>query len=191
MSEKVFINWRDSSPTEFVFSVKISRFITHIKRLKNTEEPIANFMARARLLKEKLGPLLYQLPKNMKRDDQTFENFIQILPVDSCHVFEFRHDSWFNDKVFSLLRKYRVGFCIYDMPGFSTPIMATSDIAYIRFHGSQQLYGGCYPEKELEGWAERITDLDAKVVFAYFNNDIEGFAVRNATTLRKLLGTHS
>lgn len=148
-------------------------------------------MARARLLKGKLGPLLYQLPKNMKRNDQLLDDFIQMLPNDVYHVFEFRHDSWFDDKVYSLLRKYRVGLCMYDMPGFSTPLMATSDIAYIRFHGSYQLYGSCYSEKELEVWARKITGLGSKVVFAYFNNDAEGFAIRNALTLKNLLEAQS
>jgi len=186
-SDKAFVNWRDSSPIEFVFSVKVSRFITHIKRLRNADEPIANFLARTRLLEGKLGPLLYQLPQNMKRDDRLLEDFIRILPKDTSHVIEFRHASWFDDKVFDLLRRYNVGFCIYDMPDFSTPVIVTSDKAYIRFHGSHQLYGGCYSDKELEGWAKKIAELETKMVFAYFNNDAEGFAVKNALTLENLL----
>ncbi|MFH0769305.1 MAG: DUF72 domain-containing protein, partial [Chloroflexota bacterium] len=121
-SEKAFNNWKDSSPLEFVFSVKVSRFITHIKRLRDTEEPLANFLARARLLGGKLGPLLYQLPQSMKRDDQTLEGFLKLLPRDASHVFEFRYNSWFDNEVLKLLRHYNVGFCIYDMPGFSTPV---------------------------------------------------------------------
>ena len=190
-SEKAFINWKDSSPPEFVFSVKVSRFITHIKRLRNTAEPIANFMARARLLEGKLGPLLYQLPQNMKHDDQKLEDFLRILPEDAHHVFEFRHNSWFDDRVFDLLRRYHVGFCIYDMPGFSTPVMATSDFAYIRFHGSRSLYGGCYSDKELEGWAQKIIELGVRVVYAYFNNDAEGFAIKNALMLKHFLEVHN
>ena len=190
-SEKAFINWRDSSPPEFIFSVKVSRFITHIKRLRDTDEPTASFMARARLLEGKLGPVLYQLPQNLKRDDQLLENFIQMLPNNACHVFEFRHTSWFDDKVFDLLRRYNISFCIYDMPDFNTPVIATSELAYIRFHGSHQLYGGCYSNNELEGWAEKITQLESRVVFAYFNNDAEGFAIRNALMLKNLLRVHS
>ena len=113
---------------------------------------------------------------------------MQLLPNDAYHVFEFRHNSWFDDKVFNLLRKYKVGLCMYDMPGFSTPVMATSDIAYIRFHRSQQLYGGCYSDKELEVWAKIFTKLDVKTIFAYFNNDIEGFAIKNALSFMHLLG---
>jgi uncharacterized protein YecE (DUF72 family) len=187
-SEKAFINWRDSSPAGFVFSVKVSRFITHIKRLKDAGEPVDNFMSRARLLEGKLGPLLYQLPKSMKQDDRLLEEFIHRLPDNAYHVFEFRDDSWFDRKVFGLLRKYKAGFCVYDMPGLRTPVVATCDIAYIRFHGSQQLYGGCYTGKELKEWAKKLTDFKVKLVFAYFNNDAQGFAVRNALTLKSLLG---
>jgi len=186
-SEKAFINWRNSSPPGFVFSVKVNRFITHIKRLQDTAEPVARFMARARLLDEKLGPLLYQLPRNMKRDYQVLEDFLKALPGDAHHVFEFRHNSWFDDGVFSLLRRYNAGFCIYDMPGFSTPVVATSDFGYIRFHGSQRLYGGCYSDDELEEWASRITGLGVGAVYAYFNNDAEGFAISNALKFRHLL----
>jgi uncharacterized protein YecE (DUF72 family) len=190
-SERAFINWRDSSPTEFVFSVKVSRFITHIKRLRNAEEPVANFLARAWLLEGKLGPLLYQLPQNMKRDDQLLEDFVGILPRDVRHVFEFRHTSWFDKKVFDLLRRYNIGFCIYDMPDLKTPIIATSDLDYIRFHGSHQLYGGCYSDKELDSWAKKIAELETKVVFAYFNNDAEGFAIKNALTLKNIFKVYN
>ena len=186
-SEKAFTNWKDSSPAGFVFSVKVSRFITHIKRLRNTEEPIDNFMARTRLLGGKLGPLLYQLPQSMKRDDRRLRDFLEMLPRDVRHVFEFRHNSWFDDEVFKLLRQYDCGFCIYDMPGFSTPVLATSDFAYVRFHGSQWLYGGSYSDEELEGWAQKIAALGVKVAYAYFNNDAGGFAIKNALTLRQLL----
>lgn len=190
-SERAFTNWKDTSSTGFVFSVKANRFITHIKRLKNTNDPVAKFTDRARLLEGKLGPILYQLPRNMKRDDQILEDFIKILPDDVCHVFEFRHNSWFDDGVFNLLRRYNVCFCIYDMPSFSTPIIATCDFAYIRFHGSRRLYGGCYSDKELESWVYKIEDLRVSVVYAYFNNDAEGFAIRNAQVLKHLLGVIS
>ncbi len=186
-SEKAFINWKNSSPPEFVFSVKVSRFITHIKRLRDTAEPVANFISRARLLEGKLGPLLYQLPQSMKLDYQTLEEFLKILPKDACHVFEFRHNSWFEDGIFQLLSRYNAGFCIYDMPGFRTPVVATSDFVYMRFHGSQRLYGGCYSDEELEDWAQKIMVLKTGVVYAYFNNDIEGFAIRNALTFRHLI----
>jgi uncharacterized protein YecE (DUF72 family) len=186
-SENAIAKWRDSSPPGFVFSVKVSRFITHIKRLKNIAGPISNFMARVQLLDGKLGPLLYQLPQDMQRDDQALEDFVKILPKNARHVFEFRHKSWFVDRIFDLLRHYNVGLCIYDMPDFSTPMMVTSDFAYLRFHGNRRLYSSCYSDEELEVLAGKITGLKIDAVYAYFNNDAEGFAVRNAFTLKQLL----
>jgi uncharacterized protein YecE (DUF72 family) len=186
-SENAFANWKDSSPPGFVFSVKVSRFITHIKRLKNIAEPISNFMARVQLLDGKLGPLLYQLPQDLKRDDQALEDFVKVLPTNARHVFEFRHNSWFNDAIFDLLRHHNIGLCIYDMPDFSTPVMATSDFAYLRFHGNRRLYSSSYSDEELEVLAGKVRGLETDVVYAYFNNDAEGFAVRNALTLKHLL----
>lgn len=188
-SEKAFANWRDSTPENFRFAVKVSRFITHIKKLKDCEEPLANFLNRARLLEGKLGPLLYQLPPNLHRNDGMLEAFLALLPGDLSHVFEFRHESWHTGEVFSLLRRYNAGLCIYDMPDYTTPVEATGDFAYIRFHGSEHMYGGCYSDEELSNWAQRIAGLGSgvKSVYIYFNNDIEGFAVTNARTLHRML----
>ena len=188
-SEAAFGTWHDSSPPGFTFAVKVSRFITHIKRLKNTEEAVENFIARAKILGDKLGPLLYQLPPNMHRDDKRLEAFLSILPRGMKHVFEFRHQSWLEDEVFTLLRKYNIGFCVFDMPSLSCPLVATADFAYIRFHGSAGLYWSCYSDEELLDWAKKLTNLalDLKAVYIYFNNDAEAFAVRNAVTLRDSL----
>lgn len=186
-SENAFANWKDSSPPGFVFSVKVSRFITHVKRLKNIVEPISNFMTRVQLLGGKLGPLLYQLPPDMKRDDQSLEDFVKILPKNACHVFEFRDKSWFDVAIFDLLRRYNIGLCIYDMPDFSTPLLATSDFAYLRFHGNRRLYGSSYSDEELRILAGKIWGLKTDVVYAYFNNDAEAFAVGNALALKNLL----
>ena len=188
-SEQAFAAWRDSSPANFTFAVKVSRFITHIKRLKNSEEPVDTFLTRAKILGEKLGPLLYQLPPNMHRSDDKLESFLSILPQGLKHVFEFRHESWLDDKVFEILRRYNVGLCVFDMPGLTCPLVATTDFAYIRFHGSTGLYSSCYSDDELAEWARRLASLPSKVktVYAYFNNDAEAFAVRNAMTLRDYL----
>jgi len=186
-SERAFMNWKESSPTGFLFAVKVNRFITHIKRLKEGAGAVANFMSRARLLGEKLGPLLYQLPPQMKRDDARLEDFLALLPADMENVFEFRNHTWLEDGVYALLRRYRAGFCIYDMPGFTTPVETTADFAYVRFHGADELYGGCYPEDRLAQWAQWIAGLKVPRVYVYFNNDIGGFAVKNALTLRRYL----
>jgi uncharacterized protein YecE (DUF72 family) len=188
-SEAAFNNWRESSPSNFTFAVKVNRFITHIKRLKGAEEAVDKFFAGARILGEKLGPLLYQLPPNMHRDDQRLESFLSILPAGMKHVLEFRHRSWFEEGVLETLHKYNIGFCIFDMPSLSCPLAATADFAYIRFHGSTSLYSSCYSDDELHGWAERLASLaeNLETVYIYFNNDADGFAVRNAMTLREFL----
>jgi len=189
-SEKAFVNWRQSSSRGFVFAVKVSRFITHIKRLKNVEEPLQNFLSRANFLQDKLGPLLYQLPPGIKRNDETLESFLSILPRQYCHVFEFRHESWIDDGVFDILKRYNAGLCIFDMPDFTCPVVATADFAYVRFHGSTGLYWSCYSDEELADWAKRIAELgkNVKVVYIYFNNDAGAYAVRNAKTLAQFLG---
>ncbi len=187
--EAVFVNWHHSSPENFIFAVKVSRFITHIKRLKNTKEPLDTFITRAKVLGEKLGPLLYQLPPNMKRNDEVLEAFLITLPRGMRHVLEFRHHSWLEEGVFTILHKYNVGFCIFNMPSLSCPLRVTADFAYVRFHGSSGLYSSCYTDDELAWWAEKIANLTSKLksVFIYFNNDAEAFAVRNALTLRDYL----
>jgi uncharacterized protein YecE (DUF72 family) len=188
-SERAFAAWRDSSPEGFTFAVKVSRFITHIKRLKDCQAPVDTFVSRAKILGEKLGPLLYQLPPGMHRNDDRLEAFLHILPPAMKHVLEFRHESWLDDRVFEIMRWYNAGLCVFDMPDFSCPLVATADFAYVRFHGSTGLYSSCYSDEELAGWARRIAGLspEVKAVFAYFNNDAEAFAVRNALTLRKYL----
>jgi len=188
-SETAFTTWHDSSPANFTFAVKVSRFITHIKRLKNSQEAVDNFISRAKILAEKLGPLLYQLPPNMHRNDEILESFLSTLPQGMKHVFEFRHQSWLEDKVFEILHKHNIGFCVFDMPSVSCPLVATADFAYIRFHGSTGLYFSCYSDEELADWAKRLANLarNLEAIYIYFNNDAEAFAVRNAITLRRYL----
>ena len=188
-SEKAFITWKESTPNNFTFAVKVSRFITHTKRLRNLNSAVENFLSRAYLLQNKLGPLLYQLPPNMKRNDKILESFLSSLPQEYQHVFEFRHESWLNNSVFKILRRYNANLCIFDMPDFTCPPVITGDIAYVRFHGSTSLYSSCYSDNELSQWAEKIIQLKkrANIVHIYFNNDTEAFAVQNATTLTRFI----
>jgi uncharacterized protein YecE (DUF72 family) len=187
-SEDAFTSWYQSTPTNFTFAVKVSRFITHIKRLKGTEEAVEKFSSRARILGKKLGPLLYQLPPNMHRNDRVLESFISALPEGARHVIEFRHPSWLEEGVFRTLHNYNVGLCVFDMPDFRCPVVATADFAYVRFHGSTGLYSSCYSDEELTYWAKRLAGLSAnlKAMYIYFNNDAEAYAVSNA----KKLGEH-
>ena len=188
-SEKAFEAWCDRTPSGFVYTVKVSRLITHLKKLRNVETALDTFLSRARILGEKLGPLLYQLPPNMPRNEALLQAFLELLPADLRHVFEFRNESWFDEGTFALLRKHGIGFCIYDMPGFVTPIAATADFAYIRFHGSAGMYESCYSDNEIEEWANRIEKLGQGLtaVYIYFNNDSQAFAVSNAKTLARRL----
>lgn len=188
-TEKAFITWRESAPENFVYAVKVSRFITHIKKLRNIGSAVDNFLSRACLLQDKLGPLLYQLPPNMKRNDMVLESFLSSLPQEYRHVFEFRHESWIDEAVFETLRRYKVGLCVFDMPGFTCPPVATSDFAYIRFHGSGGMYSSCYSNEELSQWAKKIAKLaeGVKAVYIYFNNDAEAVAIKNALTLASYL----
>jgi uncharacterized protein YecE (DUF72 family) len=124
-SEKAFVSWREASPQCFTFAVKASRFITHIKRLKEAEEPLKKFLGLADLLGDKLGPLLYQLPPNMKRDDERLGAFLRLLPRKYRHVFEFRHKSWFDENIFEILKRHNAGWCVFDMPDLTSPVVAT------------------------------------------------------------------
>jgi len=189
--EGAFTAWRDASPTDFTFALKVSRFVTHMKRLVDAGSAMRTFLSRAALLGSKLGPLLYQTPPQMKCDEARLESFLSSLPRDLRQVFEFRHPSWFDQKVLDLLRRYNAGFCIYDLPGLASPVVSTADYAYIRFHGSRSLYSSLYNYDELKEWADRIVELGkvARTIYTYFNNDAMGHAVRNARTLRMLLSS--
>jgi uncharacterized protein YecE (DUF72 family) len=189
-TEAAFKNWRDATPDNFTFAVKASRFITHVKRLNDIEEPLNNFMSRASLLGDKLGPVLFQLPPGLHRDDARLEEFLEILP-EGRHAIEFRHDSWFANEVYEALRRRGVAFCVFDMPRLKSPLVATADFIYVRFHGTAERYAGSYPDAALAEWAVNISELaeGLKDVYIYFNNDVGGHALRNATTLRALLET--
>ncbi len=187
--ESTFATWHQTVPSEFCFAVKVSRFITHIKRLKDSQEPLYTFTSRAKCLDNNLGPLLYQLPPGLHRDDSRLEAFLELLDKKQRHVFEFRHQSWMEKTIYDLLHRYDIGFCIYDMPGFTSPFISTADFAYIRFHGHDDLYSSRYPDAKLADWAKKLQKISSnlKTLYVYFNNDASGFAVENAITLRKHL----
>jgi len=188
-TENAFRQWYNGTFPGFKYAVKASRAITHIKRLKDAGEYLDNLLANAGLLREKLAVLLFQLPPQMKVNMERLGAFLAALPPGLRSVFEFRHNSWADEPVFSLLSRYNAGYCIYNMPGYTSPLVATSDFAYIRFHGSEGLYSSSYSDAELEEWARKIRKLPAKLkeVYIYFNNDAGAAAISNARTLRKFL----
>jgi uncharacterized protein YecE (DUF72 family) len=188
-SEQAFRRWKEDSPEGFKYAVKASRYITHMKKLQGVEEALPRFLERSRLLGERLGPILYQLPPFWKCNLDRLRNFSDMLPGDLRHVFEFRHASWLSEAVFTLLQKHRAGMCIVSLPDFPCLLRSTAPFVYIRLHGAEAVYGSCYSEGELQWWAEQILGFleDGKDVYAYFNNDAFGYAVQNALRLKEIL----
>ncbi len=188
-TEKTILNWHSSVPDGFRYSVKVSRYITHIKKLSGSLDAIANFTDRVNHLAQRLGILLFQLPPGMRRNDEKLESLLMQLSPRYKYVFEFRNRTWMDDDIFALLSKYNIGFCIYDLPGYTSPTIQTSDFIYIRFHGSNGLYSSCYSDSELAKWAKNIKGIsrNASSIYIYFNNDFEAYAVQNAIKLRQLL----
>jgi len=182
-----FDTWRESSPRNFCFAVKASRFITHMKKLKDPQSSSEKFFLAAERLEGKLGPILFQLPPRWKVNLARLAEFLESLPVEHKYVFEFRDESWFQPQVFALLRKYNVAHCIHDFADMKVPHEITADFSYIRFHGpTSAKYAGWYSSEQLQEWAKRIKTWRLKVVYAYFNNDPEGAAVQNALELKRL-----
>ena len=185
-AEQTFRNWRAQAPPGFCYAVKASRYITHLKRLKDPKEPVALFWSRARLLGETLGPVLFQLPPRFPSDPQRLDAFLKTLPPEIKPAFEFRDLSWETDEVFGLLDAAGAAFVYADRPSARVPDVVTGGWAYIRFHQGAKLHPG-YPARKLERWAGRIASLNAKDVFVYFNNDTLGAAIRDAQKLSELL----
>jgi uncharacterized protein YecE (DUF72 family) len=183
-----FTHWREQAPEGFLYAVKASRYITHVKRLKDPRQPVGLFLQRARRLWPHLGPILYQLPPNFKPDLERLEGFCKLLPRALTHVMEFRQADWLREEVFDLLGRYHVCLCVHDLLP-DHPRRLTGQAAYVRFHGVGNKYGGNYSRAELRRWADwmRQTAQDGHDVYAYFNNDSNAYAVFNAQTLRKLL----
>jgi uncharacterized protein YecE (DUF72 family) len=184
-----FARWAARAPMKFLFAVKASRFLTHMKKLRDPEEPVARLFERARCLGRHLGPVLYQLPPGFRPDIARLEHFLHTLPPGIRHVMEFRDPSWYTDEVLALLRAHDVALCLHDMRGSASERLRVASFVYVRFHGPSGHYAGGYPEERLRGWAEWLGEqqADGHDVFAYFNNDVGGHAPRDALTLRRLL----
>jgi uncharacterized protein YecE (DUF72 family) len=187
-SADVFQAWRDQAPEGFLYAVKASRFLTHMKRLKEPQEPLQNILGNVRRLGPQLGPILYQLPPYWRRDVRRLKEFLVYLPPDLCHVFEFRDESWYTDEVQELLSERNVAFCIHDMRGHCCPDWVTSSLVYFRFHGPlEKKYHGRYERAHIQRRAECIQELrhGGRDVFAYFNNDYHANAIANARELQE------
>lgn len=182
-------NWRDSTPEGFCFAAKGSRFLTHMKKLKDPEQGLDRFFTAIDILEQKLGPILWQLPPNWALDVERLTHFLKALPTHHRYAFEFRNATWNVQEIYDLLARHRAGYCIYDLAGFQSPIEVTTDLVYVRLHGPGGKYQGSYSEGALAEWAHRVGKWrqEGRAVYVYFDNDQAGYAAHNALTLKNLL----
>jgi len=186
--EDLFSTWRGRVPARFLFAVKASRYLTHMKKLRDPIDPLAKLFDRALELKRKLGPVLYQLPRQLQKDLDRLRAFLAAVPDPrrTRQAMEFRHPSWYDDEVFAVLRKSGMALCLHDMAGSVSPRLVTGRFSYVRFHGEVARYSGAYSDATLEDWAKWLVAA-GKPAFVYFNNDAGGHAPRDAMRLRSLL----
>jgi uncharacterized protein YecE (DUF72 family) len=186
--DTTFANWAKTVTPGFLFAVKASRYITHIKRLKDPEDSIKLLLSRAKHLGTHLGPILFQLPPHWHSDFERLREFLSFLPRGRHYAVEFRDLSWYAPAIYELLRRHNVAICLHDWSSQPWPEELTANFTYVRFHGTTGRYAGNYPDHILEQWAERIQSWSTKLqqVFAYFNNDVGGHALHNARTLWRM-----
>ena len=190
---EIVTRWVEESPDGFTFAVKVSRYITHIKRLQDVPAHLPLLYERIEplLRSPKLGPLLWQLPPTFKVDLDRLASALEQLNDGQRHAFEFRHPSWFIEETYTLLREHGAALVIGDRPevnDFQTHEL-TADFTLVRFHSGTRGRNGNYSHAELDEWAARLQAWSADVeVFAYFNNDWEGYAIENALYLKETLG---
>ena len=182
-------SWYDTVPDDFVFAVKASRYLTHMKKLKDPAAPLATLLERIRVLDDKLGPILFQLPPHWRFNAQRLAAFLQALSGEFRYAFEFRDHSWLTEQTLALLGRHQAAFCIYDLDGFLSPREVTSDLVYVRLHGPGDAYQGRYDKRSLAGWAGAFSSWSrqGRRIHCYFDNDQAGYAAQNARELQVML----
>jgi len=185
-----FEGWREKAPPGFHYAVKVNRFITHMKKLLDCEAEADRFIALARPLGDKLGPLLYQLPPSLHKNVERLDAFLARLPKDIEQVVEFRHRSWYDEEVLALLDAHGIGFVCHDLKGLKSPRWASGRTAYVRFHGTSGRYHGRYSDEALLEWTDWLAEhsRSGRRCWCYFNNDIHGHALDDARTLKSMVG---
>ena len=183
-------NWRCSTPGNFLFAAKGSRFLTHMKKLKDSDAGIDNYFERVRHLGKKLGPVVFQLPPFWNVNAERLEAFLAALPSRRRYAFELRNPSWHTPEIYGILRRYNAAFCIFEIAGVHSGFEITADFTYVRLHGPGAAYQGKYPAATLRQWAARIREWrkQLRAIYVYFDNDQEAYAVENALGLKQLLG---
>lgn len=181
--------WRDSVPRDFVFSAKASRYITHMKKLRDPQSTLRPFLERVEVLGKQLGPILFQLPPRWHADLARLQAFLHSLDPRHRYAFEFRDPSWFGREVRLLLEQHDAAFCIYDLDGQTSPKAVTTDFVYVRLHGPAAPYQGSYDVRALAGWAGAFSAWirQGRAVYCYFDNDQHGYAASNALRLKRML----
>ena len=183
--QSTIAHWLDVTPDDFLFTLKASRSITHVKRLKDAGGEVRKFIHLIKPMKEKLGVILFQLPPGLRLDIKLLADFLVELPSGYRYAFEFRHPSWIDKVVFDLMGLYGVALCINDFGRRETPPVVTASFVYIRMHGPMGRYNGKYDADQIATLCESIQGFAAKgkEVYCYFNNDMEGYAWENAQEL--------
>jgi uncharacterized protein YecE (DUF72 family) len=179
--------WREGSPPGFLFAAKGSRFITHMKKLRDPAGALDRYFDALKPLGGKLGPIVFQLPPFWQRDLGRLRDFLTALPTRHRYAFEFRNPTWHTPEVYALLENHNAAFCPFDIGGFHSPILTTADFAYVRLHGpGPGKYQGSYSRSALNRWARRVEEWreTLRAVYLYFDNDMSGFAVHDALALR-------
>ncbi len=187
--ESTLENWKNRTPDDFLFATKASRYITHMKKLKDPKPSLRKFLDRVQALEPKLGPILFQLPPNWNFNRQRLASFLAALPASQRYAFELRDPTWINHEAFDLLQERGASFCIYEYDGRVSPKRITADFVYIRLHGPGRAYQGSYDVSTLAGWAGAISSWvrQGKEVFCFFDNDQSGYAAQNARRLQGML----
>ena len=181
-------NWVKTVPSDFLFSVKASRYITHQKRLHDCKESLEYFFSVIKHFQGKLGPILFQLPPSFKMNKERLIDFITLLEPKMQIVFEFRHESWFVEEIYDLLRENNIALCITDLGGHQSPEVLTADFTYLRLHGPKKAYQGTYGKKGIDDWRRKIVRWKKTAsVYCYFDNDEKGFAIQDAKSLQDSL----
>jgi uncharacterized protein YecE (DUF72 family) len=180
--------WYKDTPPGFCFVVKASRYITHNRKLKDPEDTVKKFMTQVRKLKDKLGPILFQLPPSWQVNVQRLNELLLKLPSKHHYAFEFRNPTWNTPPVYEVLRRHNAALCLFELAGFQSSPKLTANFAYVRLHGPGNAYQGDYSRSRLRTWAKRIKAWQQELehIFIYFDNDQAGFAPKNALQLRRM-----